>query len=71
MPSRHRASPRPGGAGVAERLGLVLAVACSALGVLLTVEGLRPAAIAVAAAGLALAVAALLLGRARRARGGT
>jgi len=47
---------------VAERVGLVLAVVCSSLAVLLVVEGLRTPAIAVASLGFALALAALLVG---------
>ncbi|NIZ92622.1 hypothetical protein [Kineococcus rubinsiae] len=63
---RPRTRPRP--EHVAERVGLLLAVVCSGLAVLLVVEGLRTPAIAVAAAGLALALAALVLGRTQRSR---
>ena len=66
VPSRHRAPVPVRTRGPArrrvERAGLVLAVVCSGLAALLVVEGLRTAAIAVAAVGLALALGSLLVG---------
>lgn len=62
---RHRGPGRArlGGPHLAERACLALALVGSVAAVLLSVQGVRVAAIAVAALGLVLAVAGLLLGR--------
>ncbi|WP_432495336.1 hypothetical protein [Kineococcus auxinigenes] len=65
MPPRHRA-PGPARRLPAVRAGhllLVAALTCSAAAVLLGLSGTRPAAVAVAAAGLALALGGALGGR--------
>ncbi|WP_432563116.1 hypothetical protein [Kineococcus sp. SYSU DK003] len=62
---RHRGPGRPRlrGPRPAERLCLVSALACSVVAVVLRFQGIRPAAVVVAAVGLLLAVAGLVLGR--------
>ncbi|MFD0482265.1 hypothetical protein ACFQ46_06630 [Kineococcus sp. GCM10028916] len=62
---RHRSPGRArlGGPQPAERVCLVLALVGSVVAVVLSVQGLRVAAITVAALGLVLAVAGLVLGR--------
>lgn len=62
---RHRGPGRArlGGPHLAERACLALALAGSVAAVLLSVQGVRVAAIAVAALGLVLALAGLVLGR--------
>ncbi|WP_432536134.1 hypothetical protein [Kineococcus arenarius] len=67
MPARHRA-PGPARRLPAVRPGPLLlgaALTCSAAAVLLALAGTRPAAVAVAATGLVLALGGALGGRAR------
>lgn len=71
---RHRSPGRAriGGPQLAERVCLALALVGSVLAVLLSVQGLRVGAITVAALGLLLAVAGLVLGwRSANLRRGT
>ncbi|WP_328294595.1 hypothetical protein OG218_17980 [Kineococcus sp. NBC_00420] len=62
---RHRSPGRArlGGPRPAERICLALALVGSVVAVVLSVQGVRVAAITVAALGLVLAVAGLVLGR--------
>ncbi|WP_041291964.1 hypothetical protein [Kineococcus radiotolerans] len=64
-PGRHRAPARArvGGPRLAEGVSLGLALLVSSAAVLLRLQGQRPTAVAVAAAGLALAVTGLVLAR--------
>jgi hypothetical protein len=72
-PGRHRrpGRARTGGPRSAEAVCLVLALLTSAAAALLTARGQRPGAVAVAALGLALALAGLVLSRRSALRRGT